>query len=68
MSAFESQTPTTFGIYFFTMVCLLASVCGCVIVPPPLCLHQKHNRWWKLPWLFSECYMYRRIREANLMS
>ena len=24
--------------------------------------------WFKAPWLFTECYMYRRIREALLLS
>ncbi len=23
--------------------------------------------WFKAPWLFTECYMYRRIREASLL-
>ncbi|EGD78848.1 hypothetical protein PTSG_01825 [Salpingoeca rosetta] len=30
--------------------------------------HSEDAKWWKLPWLFSECYMYRRIREATLLS
>ncbi len=28
----------------------------------------KHNStWFKAPWIFTECYMYRRIREAILI-
>eukprot|EP01147_Barroeca_monosierra_P003418 gene3418-8291_t len=29
--------------------------------------HDGEARWWSVPWLFSECYMYRRIQEAVLL-